>query len=82
MKLHFKIRGKKMKLKEIKNKIEYTEALKRLEVIQDAKANTPDGDELEQLAVLIQNYELKYDSLPEPTPEDVKRFYIEQLGKK
>ena len=64
-----------------KKEYAFREALKRLEIIQDAKANTPDGDELEQLVMSIQHYELKHYALPEPTPEDVKQFYIEQLGR-
>lgn len=71
-----------MKVKILKTEVEYTEALKRLEVIQDAKPGTPEGEELELLALLIENYEEKHYSLPDPDPVDVIQFYIEQRGLK
>ena len=46
-------------LKVIKTEPEYDSALKRLEKIQDAIPNTPEGDELELLALLIEYYENK-----------------------
>jgi HTH-type transcriptional regulator/antitoxin HigA len=71
-----------MKVKILKTEVEYTEALKRLEVIQDAKPGTPEGEELELLALLIENYEEEHYSLPDPDPVDVIQFYIEQRGLK
>ncbi|MBP8915163.1 MAG: hypothetical protein KBF42_00595 [Chitinophagales bacterium] len=41
----------------IKTKEEYTQALERLEVIFDSKKGTPEGNELEILGVLIEQYE-------------------------
>ena len=41
----------------IKNEHEYSETLKRIEQIQDAEPGTPEGDELELLALLVENYE-------------------------
>ena len=46
-----------MKIKPIKTEKDYKEALKRLEVIFDAEPNTTEGDELEILAKLIDEYE-------------------------
>jgi HTH-type transcriptional regulator/antitoxin HigA len=46
-----------MHIRVIKTKDEYQEALERLEVIFDARRNTPEGDELELLSKLIDNYE-------------------------
>ena len=42
-----------MKLKPIKTKKDYQNALERLEVIFDAKKGTKEGDELEILGILI-----------------------------
>jgi HTH-type transcriptional regulator/antitoxin HigA len=46
-----------MNLKVIKTERDYQNALKRLEVIFDAKKGSKDGDELELLSQLIVNYE-------------------------
>jgi HTH-type transcriptional regulator/antitoxin HigA len=46
-----------MKVKVIKTEEEYNQALKRLEVIFDAPADSTEGDEAELLAILIENYE-------------------------
>jgi hypothetical protein len=46
-----------MNLKPIKTKKDYEQALNRLEVIFDAKKGTNEGDELEILGILIDQYE-------------------------
>jgi HTH-type transcriptional regulator/antitoxin HigA len=46
-------------LKPIKTKKDYEKALERLELIFDAKRGTKEGDELEILGMLIDNYEKK-----------------------
>lgn len=46
-----------MNLKPIKAKKDYQQAMKRLELIFDAKNGTPQGDELEILGILIEQYE-------------------------
>ena len=46
-----------MTVKPIKTKKDYSQALERLEVLFDAKKNTPEGDELEVLSILIEKYE-------------------------
>jgi len=46
-----------MNIKPIKTKKDYRDALARMEVIWGAKSGTPDGDELDILATLVDNYE-------------------------
>ena len=46
-----------MKLKPIKTEHDYHQALERLEQIFDSKPGTKEGDELEILGILIENYE-------------------------
>ncbi len=46
-----------MNIKPIKTEQDYQEALARLEVIFDADINTPAGDELELLGIMIERYE-------------------------
>jgi HTH-type transcriptional regulator / antitoxin HigA len=57
-----------MNLKPIKTKKDYQQALERLEIIFDAKTGTKEGDELEILGILIDQYEneLFPISLPDP----------------
>jgi len=43
-----------MDIKVIKTEEDYQKALKRLEVIFDASADTPEGDEAEILTILIE----------------------------
>ncbi len=46
-----------MNIKPIKTEQDYQDALNRLEVIFDAAPNTKEGDELEILVALIDDYE-------------------------
>ena len=46
-----------MEYKVIKTKEEYSQALKRLEVIFDAEPGTAEGDELDLLSLLIDSFE-------------------------
>ncbi len=47
-------------VKVIKTEAEYDAAMRRLELIFDAKYNTPEGDELELLSLVIDNYEKEH----------------------
>jgi HTH-type transcriptional regulator/antitoxin HigA len=55
-----------MAIVDIKTKKDYEEALKRLTVIWGAKEGTPEDDELEQLATLIEKYEELHFPIEEP----------------
>ncbi len=69
-----------MKLKPIKNEKDYHFALKRLEEIFDAKSGTAEGDELEILGILIENYENEHFSIGLPDPIEAIKFRMEQLN--
>jgi HTH-type transcriptional regulator / antitoxin HigA len=69
-----------MEHKVIKTEDEYNLALERLEVIFDAKMNTPEGDELELLSLLIDNYEKIHYPIDLPDPIEAIKFRMEQLG--
>jgi HTH-type transcriptional regulator / antitoxin HigA len=71
-----------MKWKVIKTEKEYQKALKRLEFIFDAKKNSKDGDELELLSLLIDNYEKDKYPIDLPDPIEAIKFRMEQLGYK
>ena len=69
-----------MDIKPIKTKKDYEQALKRLEVIFDSKSATDNGDELEILGMLIDNYENEKFPIGFPDPVEAIKFRMEQLG--
>jgi HTH-type transcriptional regulator/antitoxin HigA len=69
-----------MNIKPIKTEQDYQDALKRLEIIFDAVPNTKEGDELEILGVLIDNYEKVYFPIDLPDPIEAIKFRMEQLN--
>lgn len=71
-----------MVYKVIKTESDYNLALERLEVIFDAEVNTSEGDELELLSLLIENYENMYDPIELPDPIEAIKFRMDQLGYK
>lgn len=71
-----------MKIAPIKNEKDYQKALKRLELIFDAKKGTNEGDELEILSILIDQYENKNFPIGMPDPIDAIKFRMEQMGMK
>ena len=71
-----------MRIKPIRNKEDYQNALERLEVIFDAKRGTEEGDELEILAMVIDNYENENFPIEMPDPIAAIKFRMEQMGLK
>ncbi len=69
-----------MTIKPIKNKKDYQDALKRLEVIFDSKKGTGQGDELEILGILIEKYEDEHFPVGFPDPIEAIKFRMEQMG--
>jgi HTH-type transcriptional regulator/antitoxin HigA len=71
-----------MKIKVIKTEEDYNKALKRLEVVFDAPIDSPQGDEAELLAILIENYEEEHYPIEAPDPIEAIRFRMEQMNLK
>ena len=71
-----------MKIKPIKNEKDYELALKRLDKIFDALPGTKEGDELEILALVIEDYEDKNYPIDPPDPIEAIKFRMEQMGLK
>ena len=69
-----------MKLKPIKTEHDYHQALERLEQIFDSKPGTKEGDELEILGILIENYENDFFPIDLPDPIEAIKFRMEQLN--
>jgi len=67
-------------MKLIKTEEDYRLALKRLEVIFDAPADSPEGDEAELLGILIEKYEDEYFPVEAPDPIEAIKFRMEQMN--
>lgn len=66
-----------MEIKPIKNEQDYEKVLERLDVIFDALPGTSEGDELEVLGKLIEEYETKNFDV-ELTPEQIEMLKMAQ----
>lgn len=69
-----------MNIKVIKTEEDYRLALKRLEVIFDAPADSSEGDEAELLGILIEKYEDEYFPIEAPDPIEAIKFRMEQMN--
>lgn len=69
-----------MNVKPIKTKKDYEQALGRLEIIFGAKKGTKEGDELEILGILVNQYEKEHFPIDLPDPVEAIKFRMEQLG--
>ena len=69
-----------MDIKPIKTEEDYNESLERLEVIFDAPENSPEGDEVQILGMLIENYENEHFPIGLPDPIEAIKFRMEQMG--
>jgi len=69
-----------MEIKPIKTEKDYEKALERLEEIFDAKPGSHEGDELEVLGILIDQYENENFPIGLPDPIEAIKFRMEQMG--
>lgn len=69
-----------MTAKPIKSAVDYEVAVARIEQLMDAVAGTPEGDELDLLATLVDHYESEQFEIEPPTPLAAIRFRMEQDG--
>ncbi len=71
-----------MNITPIRNETDYQNALNRLEDIFDAKNESAEGDELEILSILIDQYENEHFPIEMPDPIEAIKFRMEQMGMK
>jgi HTH-type transcriptional regulator/antitoxin HigA len=69
-----------MEIKIIKTKKQYEAYLKRFNEIFDAKEGTPESDEFDLLALVIEKYEDEHYPIEEPHPLEAIKFMMEQNG--
>ena len=68
-----------MDIKLIKTENDYQLALSRLDEIFEAPENTPEGDEADLLALLIDEYENKHYPIEAPDPIEAIRIRMEEM---
>ncbi|MDM8547585.1 helix-turn-helix domain-containing protein [Candidatus Venteria ishoeyi] len=59
---------------------ELNAALAEMERLWGSAPNTPDGDRLEVIALLVENYESKHYSITPPDPVEAIKFRMDQAG--
>ena len=69
-----------MDIKPIRTKANYRAALKAVESLMTAKANTPEGDRLDVLATLVEAYERAHFPMDLPDAVDAIKFRMDQSG--
>jgi HTH-type transcriptional regulator/antitoxin HigA len=67
-------------IKPIRTKTDYRDALKQIESLMTAKANSPEGDRLDVLATLVEAYERTHFPMDLPDAVDAIKFRMEQSG--
>jgi len=68
-----------MNIKLIKTEEDYQVALRRLEVVFDAKVGTPASDEADILGLMIDDYEKKHHPIESPDPIEAIKIRMEEL---
>lgn len=68
-----------MEIRILKTEEDYQTALRRLEFIFDAPADSPDGDEAEILGMLIEKFEDEHYPIGDPDPIAAIKFRMEQM---
>ena len=69
-----------MEAKLIKTERDYRRALSRMGEVFQAKKGTREGDELELLAILVEDYENKHYAIEPPDPIEAIKYKMEQKG--
>ncbi|MEX0929134.1 MAG: helix-turn-helix domain-containing protein [Balneolales bacterium] len=69
-----------MKIHPIHTEPDYKKALARIEEIFDASPGTSEGDELEILGILVEQFEKEHFPIDSPKPVDAIKFRMDQLG--
>jgi len=69
-----------MNIKPVRTKADHRAALKEIESLMNARANTPEGERLDVLVTLVEAYERKHFPMDMPDPVEAIKFAMEQRG--
>jgi HTH-type transcriptional regulator/antitoxin HigA len=67
-------------IKPIRTKTDYRDALKQIESLMAARANSPEGDRLDVLTTLVEAYERAHFPMDLPDAVEAIKFRMEQSG--
>lgn len=69
-----------MNIKPIRTKRDYNAAMQRMQQLWGSKGNTPEGDELDVLATLVDKYEEVNFPIAAPDPVEALQYLMEEKG--
>lgn len=69
-----------MDLRPIKTEADYQAALNEIEQLFDAALNTPEGDRLDVLTLLVEAYEEQHYDIAPPDPIEAILYHLESRG--
>ena len=69
-----------MDIQPIKNEKNYDKALAEIEALWGAEEGTEEGDKLDILLVLVEDYEEKHHQISPPDPIEAIKFRMEQMN--
>lgn len=69
-----------MEIHPVHTERDYEAALQRIDALMDAEPGTPEGDELDVLATLVEVYEARRHPINPSDPIEAIRFRMEQQG--
>ena len=70
-----------MDIKPVRTEADYQAVLKEIEKLMESQPGTPEGDRIDVLVTLVEAYETKHFSIPEPDdPVGVLEYYMESRG--
>lgn len=70
-----------MNMRPIETEVDYSNALAQIMELFDATPNTPRGDQLEVLTVLVEAYEEQHCPIPAPDPAEANNYFMESRVK-
>jgi len=77
--MQIQYKNQAMNIKLIKTEADYQTALKRLELVFDAKTGTPESDEADILGLMIDEYEKKHYPIEAPDPIEAIKIRMEEM---
>ncbi len=69
-----------MDIQPIKNENDYDSALAEIETLWESKEGTKNGDKLDILLVLVEDYDDKHHQISPPDPIEAIKFRMEQMN--
>lgn len=65
-------------IRPLRTSVDYAWAIEEIEKVLNANYNSPEGERLELLSILVSAYEERCHAIPPPTPEQARAWAQEQ----